>query len=290
MKFEWYYEPATIKECIQLLDEYGPDARLLAGGTDLVIRLRSRVLKPKVVIGLHSIPELGRFYETEDGLHIGAMARLMEISKSDLFTGVWQAVKKAAGNVSSTQVRNIATLGGNTCNASPSADTVPALIVADAVANIAGPHGERTVPLEDFFVGPGKTVLQRGELLTSFKLPKFQAGNGAVYKKYAIRGDTDIAIIGVGGRVQLDAKGAVIDARLALGAVAATPLRIPAVEKMLIGNVINEKIALEVAQAAADVCNPITDQRATKEYRKEMVRVWTKHVLLQANEQAGRAV
>lgn len=286
MKFEWYYEPATIKECIQLLDEYGSDAKLLAGGTDLVVRLRSRVLKPKAVIGLHSISELGRFYKTEDGLHIGTMARLMEISKSNLFTGVWEAVKKAAGNVSSTQVRNLATLGGNTCNASPSADTVPALIIADAVVNIAGPQGERIVPVEKFFIGPGKTVLQRGEMVTSFKLPKFQAGNGAVYKKYAIRGDTDIAIIGVGGRLQLDNKGVVVDARLALGAVAATPLRIPTVEKMLIGNVINEKLANEVSQAAADVCNPITDQRATKEYRKEMVRVWTKHVLLQANEQA----
>ncbi|MHB8072697.1 FAD binding domain-containing protein [Desulfosporosinus fructosivorans] len=284
MKFDWYYEPTTIEECIQLLNEYGPDAKLLAGGTDLVVRLRSRALKVKTVISLNSMPELGRFYKAEDGMHIGAMARLGDISKSDLFTSVWQVVKKGAGNVSSMQVRNVATLGGNTCNASPSADTVPGLIVADAVVTIAGPQGERSVSVEKFFVGPGKTVLQRGELVTSFKLPNFQSGNGAVYKKYAIRGDTDIAIIGVGGRIQLDAKGVVVEARLALGAVAATPLRITDIEKMLIGNVINEEFAIEVAQAAANACNPITDQRATKEYRKEMVRVWTKHVILEANE------
>lgn len=286
MKFDWYYEPTSVKECVQLLDEYGPDAKLLAGGTDLVVRLRSRAFKVKTVISLNSIPELGRFYKAEDGLHIGAMARLMDISKSELFTGVWQVVKKGAGNVSSMQVRNVATMGGNTCNASPSADTVPGLIVADTVINIAGPQGERSLLLEDFFVGPGKTVLQHGEMVTGFKLPVFQPGNGAVYKKYAIRGDTDIAIIGVGGRLKLNSNGVIEEARLALGAVAPTPLRVSSVEKILLGNVLTDELAETAAQAAAEACTPITDARATKEYRREMVRVWTRHVLIEANQQA----
>lgn len=290
MKFDWYYEPATVKECIQLLDEYGPDARLLAGGTDLVVRLRSRVLKVKAVISLNSIPELAGFYQENDGMHIGAMARLMDISKSDLFTGAWQVVKKGAGNVSSMQIRNVATIGGNTCNASPSADTVPGLIVTDAVVNLVGPQGERCLPLEQFFVGPGKTVLERGEMVTGFKLPLFRPGNGAVYKKYAIRGDTDIAIIGVGGRLSVNAAGVIEEAKLALGAVAPTPLRIPTVEKMLIGNVLTDKLVTEAAQAAADACTPITDGRATKEYRKEMIRVWTRYVLLEANKQAANGI
>lgn len=290
MKFDWYYEPASVKECSQLLEEYGPDARLLAGGTDLIVRLRSRALKVKTVISLNAIPELGRFYTNEAGLHIGAMARLMAISKSELFTGAWQVVKKGAGNVSSMQVRNVATIGGNTCNASPSADTVPGLIVADAAVWITGPQGDRQLPLEQFFTGPGKTVLGRGELVTGFHLPRLGPGNGAVYKKYAIRGDTDIAIIGVGGRLKVNATGVIEEAKLALGAVAPTPLRAVAAEKILLGQALTDGLVNEAAQAAADACAPITDARATKEYRKEMIRVWTRHVLLEAHKQATAAI
>lgn len=290
MKFGWYHEPATVKECIELMDGYGPDARLLAGGTDLVVRLRSRAIKTKAVVSLNAIPELAKVCKVDDGIQIGAMARLVDVSKSNLLTGAWGIVRTGAGHVSSLQIRNVATLGGNTCNASPSADTVPGLIVDDAAVNIAGPDGERTVPLERFFVGPGKTVLRHGEMVTSFKLPVLGSGNGAAYKKYAIRGDTDIAIIGVGARLKVNARKVIEEARLVLGAVAPTPLRTPGVEKMLVGNMLTEELAAEAAEAAAETCQPITDARATREYRKEMVRVWTRHVLLKANEQAVASV
>ncbi len=286
MKFDWYYEPTNLNECIELLNEYGSEAKLLAGGTDLVVRLRSRALKVKTVISLSAMPELERIRKAEDGLVIGAMAKLMDITKSDQFTGPWQVVKKGAGNVSSMQVRNVATLGGNICNASPSADTVPGMIVSDAEVSIVGPEGERTVLLENFFEGPGKTVLKKGELVTAFKLPKQAPGNGTAYKKYAIRGDTDIAIIGVAARLKVNAAGVVEEARIALGAVAPTPIRVPAAESMLIGKVLTEELAAQAAQAAADACTPITDARATKGYRKEMVRVWTRHVLLEAQKNA----
>ncbi|MCD8349072.1 MAG: xanthine dehydrogenase family protein subunit M [Planctomycetaceae bacterium] len=282
MRFDYFFEPISVDECAQLLDEYGPDAKLLAGGTDLVVKMRNRLLRPKVLVSLNQLPELARVYKYDDGIKIGAMARLMDLSKSPLLTGPWEVVKRGAGHVSSTQVRNIATIGGNTCNASPSADTIPGLMVLDAVATIRGPKGEREVPLEKFFKGPSQTALERGEFLLGCTIEKFPAGNGTAYKKYAIRGDTDIAIIGVATRLQVDAEGVVTDARFVVGAVAPVPLRIPDVEKLLIGHKLTDELAVSVGKAAADCIKPISDARATADYRKEMVRVWTKHVLKEA--------
>lgn len=286
MIFDWYFEPSSISECVQLLNEYGPEARLLAGGTDLVVRMRNRQVKVKAVISLNNIKELTRINKADDGLSVGAMVRLMDVAKSEALTGPWGVVRKGAGHVSSMQVRNVGTIGGNTCNASPSADTVPGLMVLDATAEIAGPKGSRSLPLEKFFLAPGKTALERGEMLTGFKLPHFDRGNGCAYKKYSIRGDTDIAIIGVGARLKIGAKGVVDEARLVLGAVAPTPLRLPEVEKMLTGQIFSDGLNDRVAAAAAEACQPITDARATREYRKEMVRVWTRHILKEAYNQA----
>ncbi len=286
MKFDYYFEPTTVEECAQLLNEYGPDARPLAGGTDLVVKMRNRLLRPKAVVSLNQIPELSRIHKFDDGIKIGAMVRLMDLSRSNLLVGPWEVIKRGAGHVSSTQVRNIATIGGNTCNASPSADTIPGLMVVDAVANIRGPNGEREMPLEHFFKGPSVTALERGEFLVGFTVKTLPQGNGTAYKKYAIRGDTDIAIIGVGTRLQVDAGGSITDARLVVGAVAPVPLRLHEVEKQLTGKKLTDEVAATVAQAAGDAIKPITDARATAEYRKEMVRVWTKHVLKEAYEQA----
>lgn len=289
MRFEWYFEPETVAECIQLLEEYGPDAKVLAGGTDLVVRMRARMIKPKAIVSLNNIKELGRMQKTAEGVSIGGMCRLMDVSKSDMLQGPWKIIAQGAGHVSSLQVRNIATLGGNTCNASPSADTVPGLMILDAKAMIAGPKGERIVPLCEFFVGPGKTVLERGEMLTGFFVPNFGKGNGCAYKKYAIRGDTDIAIVNVGARIAVGQDGKISDARLVLGAVAPTPLRVPEVEKMLVGKMMTEELIDQIANAAASASNPITDARGTKEYRQEMIRVWTRHVLRDAHAQAAAA-
>ncbi|MCD8139808.1 MAG: xanthine dehydrogenase family protein subunit M [Planctomycetaceae bacterium] len=287
MRFDYFFEPTSADECTQLLNEYGPDAKPLAGGTDLVVKMRNRLLKPKVLVSLNQMPELGRVYKYDDGIKIGAMARLMDVSRSPLLTGPWEVVKRGAGHVSSTQVRNIATIGGNTCNASPSADTIPGMMVLDAVATIRGPQGEREMPLEHFFKGPGLTALERGEFLQGFTIRNFPNGNGAAYKKYAIRGDTDIAIIGVAARLQVDADNVITDARLVVGAVAPVPLRIPDVEKLLIGQALTDELAVSVGEAAGEWIKPISDARATAGYRREMVRVWTKHVLKEAY---GKAV
>lgn len=287
MRFERYFEPTSISECSALLKEYGSDARMLAGGTDLVPRLKNRTLKIKTVIGLGSIPDLKGITKIEGGIQLGSIVTLREASKSDALCD-WLVVKEAAGNVSSMQVRNVATIGGNSCNASPSADSVQGLLVMDAVANIARANGFRSVPLIDFFVGPGKTVLEEGEILTGFTLPIPAENTGAVYKKFAIRGDTDISIVGVGSRVTLGRDGKIADARVSLAAVAPRPIRATEVEKLLVGNAFTEELMLEAAELAASSCNPITDQRATKEYRREMVKVWTRHALEEAHERAKR--
>ena len=286
IRFERYCEPKSIDECIELLNKYGANAKMLAGGTDLVSKLKNRVFKIETVIGLQSIQEAKGIKKVEDGIQIGALTTLMKISKSDDVKEHWLALAEAAGHVSSMQIRNMATIGGNACNASPSADAVQGLIVSDALVNIAGESGIRTVPIIDFFIGVGKTVLKKGEFVISFTLPIAAKKTGSVYKKFAIRGDTDISIVGVGSRITLDESGKVSDARISLASVGPKPMRATQAEKLIIGKTLTEEIILEAAELAANSCNPITDQRATKEYRREMIKVWTKHALIEAQERA----
>ncbi len=286
MKFDWYYEPTTIEQCVQLLNEYGTDAKLLAGGTDLVVKMRNRLIKIKTMISLNGIQELGRVSQTENGVLIGAMSRLMDVSKSKQLSGYMDVVAKGAGHVSSMQVRNVATIGGNSCNASPCADTVPPLYVCDAIAQIAGPGGKRTIPVEHFFTGPGQTVLENGEMLTGYVLPDLGDGNGTAFIKYSIRGDTDISIVSVAVRLKLGTDGKIEEARVALGSVAPTVIRVPEAESLLVGKALTSELIAQASQAAAGTCKPITDARGSAGYRKEMIRVWTKHALTEAFEKA----
>jgi carbon-monoxide dehydrogenase medium subunit len=283
MRFDRYYEPTTIGECIELLTRYGPDAHLLAGGTNLVVKLRSRVVRPKALISLGSIEELRKLERKNGGsIEIGAMKTLREVEHSDALADGLDVIRQGAGHVSSVQVRNVATLGGNSCNASPAADTVPGLIAAGAKARIVGPGGERVVPLEDFFEGPGETALQTGELLVGFHVPAPPAHTGGSYKKYAIRGDVDLAIVGVAARLTLDKDDRVQGALIVLGAVAPTPLRARRAEEALLGRIPEEKVIEEATQVAAEEARPISDQRATAQYRTEMIRVWTRYAVQEA--------
>lgn len=286
MRFEKYFEPTSIAECAAVLNEYGFSARMLAGGTDLVPCLKNRLLKISAVVGLQSIPEMAKFEETAEGLFIGSMITLRNVSKSDKLTGGLKVIAEAAGHVSSMQIRNIATIGGNACNASPCADSVQGLLLSDAVANIASANGNRTVPLTDFFVEPGKTVLQEGEMLVGYSIPKAAAITGAAYEKFSIRGDTDVSIVGAGCRLNLNCDGVIEDARVSLGSAAPIPIRVTGVEKMLIGQKMTEELAKEAASLAKKSCSPIDDQRATASYRREMVNVWVRHVLLDADKKA----
>ena len=286
MRFEKYFQPKSVKECLALLKEYGADAKVLAGGTDLVPRLKNGQLHPVAVIGLMDIPGIDAIDMTDEGLTLGTLANLRKISLDQRLEKDYKVIMEACGHVSSMQVRNIATIGGNACNASPSADAIHGLLLYDAVATIASEDSMREVPLHEFFKGPGKTVLGTGDLLLSFFVPAPKAHTGASYQKYAIRGDSDISIVGAGARLTLDNDGAVAEARISLASVAPTPLRMFEAENMLVGS----KLDAEGIEKAAEICSnqvsPITDQRATREYRIEMVWVWVRHALEQALERA----
>lgn len=288
MRFEQYFEPETVEECCRILQDYGEDAKLLAGGTDLAPRLKNKILKPKAVVGIWNIPTLQDIEVTAEGLTLGAAAQLRKISLDPALEKDYQVIREAAGHVSSMQVRNVATIGGNACNASPSADAIQGLMAMKAAAVIAGTEGSREVPIEDFFTGPGKTVLTTGEMLVSFKVPAPKPGTGAVYKKFAIRGDTDISIVGVSCSLTLQKDGTVEDVRISLAAVGPKPMRATAAENLLKGKPLTAELIQEVGEAAAMACTPISDQRATAEYRKEMIRVWTRHAVEEAASRAKK--
>lgn len=288
MKFEKYFRPQTLDEAMKLVQEYGDDCKIVAGGTDVVIRLKMQVLQVKAIIDISVIPELKEVKVENDKAVIGATHDLMSLSKlPELVNSEWEIVAECAGHVSSTQIRNRATMGGNNCNASPSADTTPGLLISDAVVNVIGPDGKRDIPISEFFVGPGKTVLKQGEIVVSFTLPKQGDRCAAAYHKHAIRGDTDISIVCVGVRIGLNEDGTVCKARVALGAVAPTPIRATAVEEYLVGKELTDDVIEQAAKLAADSIKPISDQRASAEYRKEMVYVNMKHMIRDAVAKIG---
>lgn len=283
MKFEKYFRPETLEQALELLQEYGSDCKVIAGGTDVVIRLKAHMLKVKAIIDISAIPELKEITVCTDKAVIGATHDLMSLSHDPaLCASQWQIVAECAGHVSSTQIRNCATMGGNNCNASPSADTTPGLLISDAVVNVIGPKGKRDIPIEEFFTGPGKTVLEQGELVTSFTLPAQGDRCAAAYHKHAIRGDTDISIVCVGVRIGLDPDGTVNKARVALGAVAPPPIRVHAVEELLVGKKLTDETIEQAARLAEQSVKPITDQRASAEYRKEMVYVNVRNMIREA--------
>jgi len=283
MWFEVYREPRSVDECIDECVRHAPDIALLGGGTDLIPLFKDRKRRTKVLVNLMSIDELGGASRDAGGsVVIGAMTTLRSLMDWDGLRGPLNGIRQGIGSVSSVQVRNVATLGGNSCHASPAADTVPALIAADAQVTIAGPSGVRQLPLEDFFLGPGKTALETGELLVDFRVPAQPVRTGTSYKKHAIRGNSDVAMVGVGTRLSLDEQGRVEEVRVVLGAVAPTPMRSPNAERALVGRVIDDDAIAEAAFLATEDCAPITDVRATARYRREMVRVFTKRALQEA--------
>jgi len=288
MSMTGYYRHETVEGCVKLLADMRGEARVLAGGTDLIPKMKKGKLAVTAVLDLGGVKGLGRIVQEEGGVFVGAMVRLRELEKAESLTGPLAVLRRCAGHVSSMQVRNVATVGGNVCNASPAADTVPGLLVLDAVARIAGPKGDREVPLESFFIGPGETVLGPGELLTGLFVPAPKPRTGAVYRKYSIRGDSDLSIVGAGALVSLDEGGRISAARIALASVGPTPLRMKEAEEMLLGKAPGEALFRDVAAACAESCKPITDHRATAAYRRDMVRVWVSDALQGAALEAAK--
>jgi carbon-monoxide dehydrogenase medium subunit len=290
MKFE-YLEPVSITDAISLLTRYGNRTKVMAGGTDLIVQMRGGVKNPDVVIHIGKISEL--YYvrdDKEEGLKMGALATIRALEKSDEVRKGYAAISEAASQLASFGIRNMATLGGNLCNASPSADTAPILIGLSAIAKISGPDGERDVLLEDFFTGPGTTVLETGELLTEVSIPPVPARTGATYLKHGIRRSIDLAIVGAAAVITLEKGGqGVQEAKLVLGGVAPTPIRVQKAEAALTGREISEAAIEEAGRLASEEAKPITDVRATAEYRCEMVEVFTKRAIRKAIERAKDA-
>ncbi|MBA7693995.1 Carbon monoxide dehydrogenase medium chain [subsurface metagenome] len=279
MRFE-YLEPTTIEEAISLLTKHGGNAKVIAGGTDILLQIRGKQIRPQYVVDITSIPGLDCInYDEEHGLRLGALTTIRTLQRSAELREKYPIIPEAASQMASVAIRNMATLGGNLCNAAPSADTAPPLIGLSARAKIIGPNGERVVPLEDFFTGPGSTVLEQTELLTEIQVPIPVLGTKGKYFKHTIRGN-DMAIVGVAVVVVMSPEDRVYqDIKITLGAVAPTPLRAYEAENIIRGKQINESLINRSAQAASDGINPRPGVRASTWYKKEMVKVFTQQAL-----------
>ena len=267
----------TIEEACKLFFESGDEASLLAGGTDLIPKLKQKLIRPKAVINLKKIPGLD--FVKADGVSsvsIGTLVHIADIAVHPLLQERFPVLCVAARSIGSMQVRNLATLGGNLCNASPSADMVPGLLVLDARVKVAGPSGSREFPLEDLFAGPGKMNLAKGEILTEVRIPFPSAHTRQIYLKHSIRRAMDIALVGVAVALSFDDRTKVCHkARVAFGAVAPTPVRAKKAEEKLVGKKVEEFSLESVGEIAAKEVAPISDVRGSANYRLEMVKELT---------------
>jgi CO/xanthine dehydrogenase FAD-binding subunit len=283
-----YAAPTTLEEALRLLSEKGPDARVLAGGTDLIIRMRYGIIKPSAIIHLGGIAELKTIaYKPKTGLSIGASATLAEVAAHPDIRRRYPAVAYAAGETANVQVRNLGTVGGNLCNAAPSADNAPTLMALGAEMILAGLQGERRVGLDQFFKGPGQTVLRPGEILTAIQVPPMPPHSGAAYQHVSARGRVDISAVCVGAAAVF-AGETCQEVRIVLGAVGPTPLRARQTESLVRGKPFTAELIGQAGEKAAEESRPITDVRASADYRKQMVGVLTRRALLEAQKRAGR--
>lgn len=286
-----YLEPLSIEEAVSLLKKYGNKARVLAGGTDLVPLMKEKTVRPECVISIGRIAGLDYIrFDGEKGLRIGALTTLRSIEQSPQLQPKYGLICQAASQMASIAVRNVATVGGNLCNASPSADIAPALLTLSATTKLVSTAGERIVPLEDFFIGPGATALKTDELLTEVQIPSPPAHTAGVYIKYTTRGGEELALIGVAVLLTLGGgDGICTDAKVALGAVAPTPIRARGAEGVLKGKKIEQGLIEKAAQTASDESSPIDDIRGSAEYRREMIKIFARDAIRQAAELAKSA-
>jgi carbon-monoxide dehydrogenase medium subunit len=282
-----YVAPQTLDEAISELSRYRDSAKVLAGGTDLINLIRTKVIRPRCVVDIGNIPGLGALeYDDKGTLSIGTLVTIRSLEMSASVKAAHAVIAQAASQIGSMAVRNVGTLGGNLCHASPAADTAPCLMALGAMVRIVGPAGERSVAVEEFFTGPGQTVLHEGEILVRVQVPAMTPQSQAVYLKQAIRGAADLAIVGVAVTVGLE-EGCFRSVKIALGAVAPTPIRAKTAEKTLAGQMLDDAVIAEAAEAAAAECRPVTDVRASADYRREMVKVFTRRALRQATQGLG---
>ncbi|HCI86518.1 MAG TPA: carbon monoxide dehydrogenase [Dehalococcoidia bacterium] len=282
-----YVAPNTVAEAVAVLAEHGDRARPLAGGTDLLVKARANVWELDAVVDVKNIPELMSLSVNGDGLSIGAGVPCYQVYENEEIQAQYPGIVDGASIIGGIQVQSRAGLGGNLCNAAPSADGIPSLIAYGAVAKISGSNGNREVAIEDFATGPSRTVLDNDELLTSIEVPKPAANSGAAYTRFIPRNEMDIAVAAVGAFVQLDSSGQNFEsARIALASVGPTPILAKAAGDSLAGKPVNDESIDAAAALAKDAATPITDMRGTVDQRKHLVEVLTGRMLRQAVERA----
>ncbi|MDP2644499.1 MAG: xanthine dehydrogenase family protein subunit M [Desulfobacterales bacterium] len=281
-----YEKVSSLKEAFEAASTSRGESVFMAGGTDLLVQIKEGKRRPRGVIDLKDIPEMRGLSLSENALVIGALTTIRTLETSSMPDGGLLLLAQSAAKLGSVQVRNRATVGGNLCNASPSADMAPALLALDAQAEIFGKTGLRTMALDTFFAGPRTTVLGAGEILTSFKIPRSAEHQGGCYLKLSTRNAMDLAVVNLAVLLSVNADGTISKARMALGAVAPTPLRVPAVEKLLAGSRLETGVLREASEAAAHACRPISDIRASARYRTEMVKKLCRRGLLLAYRRA----
>lgn len=284
-RFE-YFDPRTLDEAVALLNRLNGRAHVLAGGTDLLVEIKEQIRKPDYVVNIKNIPGMDQLsFDPVTGLKFGSLVTAREVEVSPKVRQNYRGLAKAASEVGSIQVRNRATIVGNICRASPSADTLPPLIADGAGVTVFGPAGERHAALEDFFLGPGKTVLQSNEIVTMVDVPAVAPHSASIYIKHGRRKAMELATVGVAVSLTLDGE-VCRGIRIVLGAVAPTPIRAKQAEALLQGQALDEGLIEAAARAAMEESQPISNIRGSAAYRREMVRVLTARAIQQARERA----
>ncbi len=279
--------PGSVEECVRALVERGPEAKVVAGGTDLLPQLKNGLVRTRAVIDLSGVPPLGKLgHANGAGLRVGAAVTARTLERDPGVTRDYTALAESAALVGSVQIRNLATLGGNLCNAAPSADMAPPLLALEAEAIIAGPRGTRRVPFASFFTGVRRTVLTADELLVEIVVPAPGPGSGGSYRRHTPRRELDIAVVGVASQLTL-ANGVCTKARIALAAVAPTPVRAMGAERLLEGHPVTPDLIERAARAAVEAARPISDQRGSADFRRHLVQVLTRRTLTTALARAG---
>ena len=275
-----YLAAKTIDEAVQAHNQANGSARFLAGGTDLLVQIKSGIKKPNLVIDVKKIVELNNIEEiSENEFIVGASVSGANLNRNKKFASLWPGVIEAFRLIGSEQIQGRASLGGNLCNGSPAGDSVPALIAAGCTAIIAGPDGKKELPIEEFHTGPGKTVLKNGEILVSLKFPKRESNSSDAYLRMTPRTEMDIAVVGCGVNLTLD-NDICTSVRVSLGAVAPTPLLIKEASDIMVGTNLNSEVLEKVAKICMESCNPINDKRGTIEYRTKVAGVLFKRAIL----------
>ena len=284
-----YEAPDTIEAAAKLLAAESGDARVLAGGTDLLVQMRSEIVTPALLVDVKKISEMCQIKEEAGGFRVGAAVTGAELKEHPKLSKVWPGVVEAANLIGSTQIQGRATMGGNLCNGSPAADSVPALIAAYAVAAIVGPNGRRELKVEDIMLAPRKLALTKGEIVASFLLPARPPKSADAYLRFIPRTEMDMAVVGCGLSLTLDGSGTCTSARVSLGAVAARPLLVDDAAKALIGTKVDDAALAKLEAAARAACKPIDDKRGSIEFRIDVAGVLARRTALIALERARKA-